>query len=483
MLGSLRSFVGGEYVASASAETIDLVDPATGEVNGSIPASTPEDVDAAYAVASDAFEEWRRATPAVRQRALSRIADDLERRAEEFADLESADTGKPRARLVEEEIAQSVDQLRFFAGAARSLEGRAAAEYLEDHTSFIRREPVGVIGQITPWNYPLNMAIWKMAPALAAGNTVVLKPSASTPATTALLAEVAAPHLPSGAFNVLLGDRRAGARIVDHPRADMVAITGSVRAGVDVARSAAASVTRVHLELGGKAPAVVFADASPSVAVPGIVEAAFYNAGQDCTAATRVLVHESIHDEFVAQLVDHARLHARTGPPHEDVFYGPLNSAAQLASVAGIVDRLPGHAQIALGGHRMGDRGFFWAPTIVTGVHQDDEVVQQEIFGPVLTVQPFRTEAEAIALANGVPYALAASVWTEDHRLAMRMSRDLDFGCVWINAHLPFVSDMPHGGYKRSGYGKDLSQYGFDDYTRIKHVMSRLDAYPRDPAG
>jgi betaine-aldehyde dehydrogenase len=475
MPGSLRSFVGGRYVESTSDERIETINPATGEVDGSIPASTHHDVDAAYEAASGAFDEWRRSTPAQRQRALARIADEMERRAEEFADLETADTGKPRARLVADEIAQSVDQLRFFAGAARSLEGRAAAEYIEGHTSFIRREPVGVIGQITPWNYPLNMAVWKMAPAIAAGNTVVLKPSASTPATTALFAEIAGAHLPAGVFNVLLGDRRAGSRIVDHARADMVAITGSVRAGVEVARAAADRVTRVHLELGGKAPAVVFADAAPD-AVAGIAEAAFYNAGQDCTAATRVLVHESIHDDFVSRLVAHVRDNIRTGDPHDaETFYGPLNSAAALASVSGFIDRLPSHARIAVGGHRVGEAGFFWSPTVLTGVRQDDEVIQQEIFGPVLTVQPFRTEEEALALSNGVPYALAASIWTEDHRVAMRMSRDLDFGCVWINTHLPFVSDMPHGGYKRSGYGKDLSQYGFDDYTRIKHVMSRLE--------
>jgi betaine-aldehyde dehydrogenase len=433
-------------------------------------------VDAAYAAASAAFPIWRDTTPADRQLALFRIADEMQARAEEFADLESKDTGKPRASLVTDEILQSIDQLRFFAGAARSLEGRAAGEYLAGHTSFVRREPIGVIGQVTPWNYPLNMAVWKIAPALAAGNTVVLKPAESTPLTTLLLAEIVALHTPAGTLNVVLGDRDTGVALVEHPTPQMVAITGSVRAGMAVARSAANDVKRVHLELGGKAPAIVFADANLDKAASGIVSGAFFNAGQDCTAATRVLVHSSVHDEFVAALVEKAKTDARTGAPHEEgVLYGPLSSAAQLAQVQGFVDRLPAHATIETGGSRQGDAGYFFEATIVSGLHQDDEAVQGEIFGPVLTVQSFDTEEQALEMANDVPYALASSVWTTDHARAMRFSRDLDFGCVWINTHIPFVSDMPHGGFKHSGYGKDLSQYGFDDYTRIKHVMSALD--------
>ncbi|MFD6815721.1 gamma-aminobutyraldehyde dehydrogenase [Microbacterium sp. NPDC060132] len=472
----LHNFLGGRAVPAHGPGRLPLIDPATEEPYGEIPLSDTADVDAAVAAAAAAFPEWRDTTPAQRQLALFRIADEMAERAEEFADLESRDTGKPRATLVADEIEQSIDQLRFFAGAARSLEGRAAAEYVAGHTSFVRREPIGVIAQVTPWNYPLNMAVWKIAPALAAGNTVVLKPAEATPLTTLLLAEIVAGHTPPGVFNVVLGDRDTGAALIAHPVPQMVAITGSVRAGMAVARSAADDVKRVHLELGGKAPALVFADAALDRAVEGIVAGAFFNAGQDCTAATRVLVHASKHDELVAALVARARTHARTGGPHDrGVLYGPLSSAAQLAQVQGFIDRLPAHATVATGGRRQGDRGYFWEATIVTGVRQDDEVVQGEIFGPVLTVQSFETEEEALALANGVPYALAASVWTTDHARAMRFSRDLDFGCVWINTHLPFVSDMPHGGFKHSGYGKDLSQYGFDDYTRLKHVMSAID--------
>ena len=472
----LQNFIGGQYVPVNGQGRMPLIDPVTEETYGELPVSDTSDVDAAYAAASAAFPLWRDTTPADRQLALFRIADEMQARAEEFADLESKDTGKPRASLVTDEILQSIDQLRFFAGAARSLEGRAAGEYLAGHTSFVRREPIGVIGQVTPWNYPLNMAVWKIAPALAAGNTVVLKPAESTPLTTLLLAEIVALHTPAGTLNVVLGDRDTGVALVEHPTPQMVAITGSVRAGMAVARSAANDVKRVHLELGGKAPAIVFPDANLDKAASGIVAGAFFNAGQDCTAATRVLVHSSVHDEFVAALVEKAKTDARTGGPHEEgVLYGPLSSAAQLTQVQGFVDRLPAHAKIETGGARQGEKGYFFEATIVSGLHQDDEAVQGEIFGPVLTVQSFDTAEQALEMANDVPYALASSVWTTDHARAMRFSRDLDFGCVWINTHIPFVSDMPHGGFKHSGYGKDLSQYGFDDYTRIKHVMSALD--------
>ncbi len=472
----LQNFIGGQYVPVNGQGRMPLIDPVNEETYGELPVSDASDVDAAYAAASAAFPLWRDTTPADRQLALFRIADEMQARAEEFADLESKDTGKPRASLVTDEILQSIDQLRFFAGAARSLEGRAAGEYLAGHTSFVRREPIGVIGQVTPWNYPLNMAVWKIAPALAAGNTVVLKPAESTPLTTLLLAEIVALHTPAGTLNVVLGDRDTGVALVEHPTPQMVAITGSVRAGMAVARSAANDVKRVHLELGGKAPAIVFPDANLDKAASGIVAGAFFNAGQDCTAATRVLVHSSMHDEFVAALVEKAKTDARTGGPHEEgVLYGPLSSAAQLAQVQGFVDRLPAHAKIETGGARQGEKGYFFEATIVSGLHQDDEAVQGEIFGPVLTVQSFDTAEQALEMANDVPYALASSVWTTDHARAMRFSRDLDFGCVWINTHIPFVSDMPHGGFKHSGYGKDLSQYGFDDYTRIKHVMSALD--------
>jgi betaine-aldehyde dehydrogenase len=472
----LQNFIGGRSVAAHGEGRMDLIDPVTEQVYGQAPISDQSDVDAAYAAAAAAFPLWRDTTPAARQLALFRIADAMAARAEEFADLESQDTGKPRANLVADEIDQSVDQLRFFAGAARSLEGRAAAEYMAGHTSYVRREPIGVIGQVTPWNYPLNMAVWKIAPALAAGNTVVLKPAEATPLTTLLLAEIVAEHTPAGTLNVVLGDRSTGAALVAHKTPQMVAITGSVRAGMAVAESAAADVKRVHLELGGKAPAIVFPDASIEKAAEGIVTGAFFNAGQDCTAATRVIVHASVHDALVKALVERVRTHARTGAPQEEgVFFGPLSSAAQLAQVQGFVDRLPAHATIETGGRRQGDVGYFFEPTIVSGMRQDDEAVQSEIFGPVLTVQSFEDDDEALGFANDVPFALAASVWTTDHTRSLRFSRDLDFGCVWINTHIPFVSDMPHGGFKHSGYGKDLSQYGFDDYTRIKHVMSALD--------
>ncbi|MBN7794364.1 gamma-aminobutyraldehyde dehydrogenase [Microbacterium esteraromaticum] len=473
---TLRNHIAGEYREALTDERLDLIDPATEGVYGSIPLSGVADIDAAYAAAAAAFPAWRDATPGDRQLALFRIADAMAARAEEFADLESQDTGKPRATLVADEIEQSIDQLRFFAGAARSLEGRAAGEYLAGHTSYVRREPIGVIGQVTPWNYPLNMAVWKIAPALAAGNTVVLKPAESTPQSTLLLAEIVAEHTPAGTLNVVLGGRETGAALIAHPSAQMVAITGSVRAGMAVAESAASDLKRVHLELGGKAPAVVFDDASIDKAVDAIVSGAFFNAGQDCTAATRVIVHASVHDELVRALVARTQTHARTGGPREEgVFYGPLSSAAQLAQVQGFVDRLPAHAKVETGGTRVGEQGYFFAPTIVSGMRQDDEAVQAEIFGPVLTVQSFSDDDEALGMANGVRYALAASVFTRDHNRAMRFTRDLDFGCVWVNTHIPFVSDMPHGGFKHSGYGKDLSQYGFDDYTRIKHVMSAWD--------
>ncbi len=472
---TLQNFVGGAATPSADGRTSDVVDPTTGEAYATAPVSGAADVDAAFRSAAEAFEGWRDATPAERQLALLRVADAMERRAEEFVATESRNTGKPLALTAADEVPPCVDELRFFAGAARILEGASAGEYMKGHTSWVRREPIGVVGQVTPWNYPLMMAIWKVAPALAAGNTVVLKPSDTTPASSLLLAEVAAEFLPPGVLNVVCGDRDTGRAIVEHPVPAMVSITGSVRAGMEVAGSAARDVKRVHLELGGKAPVVVFGDADVAAAAEGIAGAGYYNAGQDCTAATRVLVHESVHADFVAALAEQAR-GTRTGRPEEDVAYGPVNNPAQLARVQGFLERLPDHASVVAGGSRQGDVGWFHEATVVDGLRQDDEAVQDEIFGPVITVQTFRDEAEALRLANGVRYGLASSVWTTDHATALRMSRGLDFGVVWINTHIPFVAEMPHGGFKHSGYGKDLSMYGFEDYTRIKHVMSAFGA-------
>jgi betaine-aldehyde dehydrogenase len=471
---SFKNVVNGELVDAVSGETYDVIDPTTGEVYATAPMSGTEDVDRAYAAAATAFESWVDSTPQDRASALLKIADAIEARAEELNAVESKDTGKPLHLTMSEEIPYASDHFRFFAGAARILEGRSAGEYMADHTSWIRREPIGVVGQVTPWNYPLMMMIWKIAPALAAGNTVVLKPSDTTPASSTLLAELCQEFLPPGVLNVVTGDRDTGRALVSHKTPQMVAITGSVRAGMQVAEAASADLKRVHLELGGKAPVIVFDDADIEKAAEGIAGAGLFNAGQDCTAATRVLAGPGIHDEFVAALTEQAKA-LPTGPPDsEDTYYGPLNNQDQFDRVSGMVDRLPDHANVETGAARHGDKGYFYEPTVLSGLRQDDEQIQTEIFGPVMTVQRFSDEAEALAWANGVEYGLSSSVWTKDHARAMRMSRKLDFGVVWINTHIPFVSEMPHGGFKHSGYGKDLPMYGLEDYTRIKHVMSYI---------
>ncbi len=473
---TVTNFINGKSVPSASGKTQDLINPATGEVFAKAAVSNSADVDAAMNAAAAAFETWRDSTPGERQRAINKIADAIEARSEELIRVESENTGKPIAITRQEEIGPMLDQIRFFAGAARNLEGRSAAEYIKGHTSFIRREPIGVCAQVTPWNYPMMMAVWKWAPAIAAGNTVVLKPSDTTPVSTLWMAELMQEFLPEGVINVVTGDRDTGRLLVDHEIPQFVSITGSVRAGMEVAREAAKDLKKVHLELGGKAPVVIFDDANLEAACEWIAVAGYFNAGQDCTAATRVIVEASAYDDVVALLTEQAKNNIKVGMPDEDVLVGPVNNANQLARVKGFLERVPAHARVTAGGSQVQRPGYFWTPTVVADLKQDDEMIQTEMFAPVITIQKFTDESEAVRMANGVKYGLASSVWTKDHGRAMRMAKAFDFGCVWINTHIPMVAEMPHGGFKHSGYGKDLSSYGFEDYTRIKHVMTNLQA-------
>ena len=459
----LQNIINGESVRAG--QTLPFFDPTTGEQIGTAPDSDAAVVDSAFQAAAAAFKNYKRTTPGTRQSLLLQLADLIEANVDRLLEAEVACTGKPAALTKELEIHRRADKMRFIAGSFRVDKGTAHNENVEGFSSTIRREPLGVVAQITPWNYPFMMAIWKIGPALAAGNTLVLKPADTTPWSTVILAELAQQVYPAGVVNVVCGGREAGAAMVDHEIPEMVSITGSTRAGAQVMSAASKTLKDVHLELGGKAPAVVFADVDIQRTAREIALGAFFNAGQDCTAVTRVLVHRDIHPEFATALADAASA-LRVG---EDL--GPLNSAAQLERVEGFMTRLPANATVLTGGKRTGT-GYYFEPTVIDGVFQSDEVVCDEIFGPVLTVQPFGTEEEALELANGTKYALASSVWSENHGVVTRVSNELDFGAVWINCHQVIPAETPHGGFKHSGTGKDLSVFGLEDYTRIKSVTT-----------
>ena len=473
---TLQQFINGQWVDSASGATLAVENPANGKVIAQVPASDTEDVDRAVQAAATAFQTWQKTTPAERMTALLKLADAIEANADELTRLESSHSGKP-LNVAAVDMPVIADNLRFFAGAARNLEGKAANEYIADRTSIIRREPVGVVASIAPWNYPLMMAGWKIGPALAAGNTVVLKPSARTPLTAIKLAEIAADIFPPGVLNVISGTGDAiGPALVAHPKVGMISLTGDTDTGKKIARVAADHVKRLHLELGGKAPVLIFDDADLDLAAEILRFASYWNSGQDCTAACRVITGPKVYDAFVAKLSDQVK-DMKWGDPTtgEELEMGSLISKGQVDRVAGMVDRAAvDGAEVVVGGHKPDLSGAYYEPTVIAGPDQESEVVQDEVFGPVVTIQRFTDEEQAIAWANDVRFGLAASIWTSDIGRAMRVAKAIQFGTVWINDHFTLASEMPHGGFKESGYGKDQSMYAIEDYTIVKHVMLKI---------